>query len=70
MCRRDHLIAAADTTGLQREPKRIGALRDAETVRRATVGGELLLEEPHVLAKNKVAAREHRGHRRIHISMN
>ena len=41
---RDHLVARADAAREQRREQRVGAVRDAEAVSRAAVGGELLLE--------------------------
>ena len=42
--RADHLVAALDADGAQRERERVGAVRDADAVRDAERGGGLLLE--------------------------
>ena len=42
--RADHLVAASDAHGLERENERVGAVRHADRVRHAQIGGRLALE--------------------------
>ena len=49
--RADHLVAGADPHRLEREHERVGAVRDADRVRHAEIGGRLAARRPRPRAR-------------------
>jgi hypothetical protein len=66
----DDFVTTTDAACLQGQSQRIGARRHPKAVCGAAVRGKLLFEQPNVLAENKIAARQHGGHRGIHVGPN
>ena len=66
--RHDDLIAWPDAHRAQRDRQRVGAVGDADRVRRAEVGGELLLEGLHLRPEHVAPAVEHALDRRAQLA--
>ena len=60
----DHLVAGPDAERAQRQLDRVGAIGDADGVRRADRRGELALERRALAAEQEPAAVEHAGRSR------
>ena len=63
----DHLVARPDAHRAQRDRDRVGAVRHADRVRGAAVGGELPLERAHLRAEDVALGVEHPLDRRAQL---